>query len=670
MTTGLNDPHNLGKKELQACYQYFKTAQGAFDNLASQTDAQKPQEYEDLRDLCRMLKWQFRASRDKRIKTVLAQALAKSRATVAEGGLYSSRIKLGLPIGTGTPLGANIVPSIELSSKLETTQTRILKDTSSTSAGVAARLSLTHTISAEAGVNAEWITTRKYSNIDSYTDARALSKWTWWNGSKRDMLTQSRTLFSSCNHYKRNTRLAAQSLPYLETKLAERGLASPRFEPHIPTTQPIQIEYGQREALAASSRFDVLGLVTASADAKGDLLRTTKTQALDIIGLYDWSPIRAKEQLGSPREYDPALTPGKLIENLREHINDSSLQLTRAQLNRENAQALHQIGEKLDSRSRQLTREYIYFKTLGTIADGSDEDKIIRQLLEAHAILLRPEILKSYTIKAHTKTQTITVESKLKLAPGLSAQAGVKVSRSSVIDDDPHLSGTYLDITLNAQFDTRENLQYLISNGLSKAGITDFDPAPIIGQIIGTIFYQSHGVSARFSLKIKEGKPVLLLSQLFFTQKDAFNQTLPTLSPVAVEVTLGSEVETLREEQLGSQSLDMILPIALSKLAKGGDTSWWDRYVEKHAQAFDALLNNIAETDKATLISRELAAIKEKITSGKEVVDQLISAAQAARDRPDTTTMRTAREALKTVLTAYIDDYYDANVKAAWRVTS
>ncbi|WP_397459566.1 hypothetical protein AB3464_11390 [Pseudomonas asplenii] len=661
------EPGNLDKKEAQACYEYFKTAQHTFDEHARSCSAPQQTEYQQLRDLCRMLKWQFRASRDQRTKSVLDQALAKSRAEVAEGGSLGNRAKLG--IGATALGGASIVPSLELSTKLETTQGRIIKDTTSVSAGVTAQVSLANLASSRLSAQVEKSTTRKYGDIDSYANARSLSKWTWWNGSKRDLLTQSRTLFASCNNYKRNIRLAAQSRPYLESRLRENGLVPPNFEHHAPQAQPFQVERGQRVALTAQAQFDGLGIVTAGAQAKADLLRTTKNKALDIIGVYDWSKDFARQCLGSPRDYDTSVP--QLLSDLHAHIADSSQQLSRAVLRNESPQRLRQLGEEIDHRSRQLANDYIHLKLQGAIADDSAHDESIRQLFKEHALLLRPDSLKLYTAKTDTETRTIAVESKLKLAAGASAQASANISLSSVVEDDPHLSGTYLDITLQGQFNTLETLQNLISSGLAQAGVSGFDPAPIIALIAGTVLYQSHGCSAKFTLKIKDGKPVLLLSQQFLTQSDDFNQTVTAATPLALEVGIGSHVHNLAAEQLGSQSLDLVLPIALGKLDKGteADLEAWDNYVNKHAQAFDRLLNNIANRRDHPLLDKELTQIGKHLSpAGRQAMETLEQAARKARDEPTQQTLQAAREAFKATLLAYIDDYYEAKVMSAWRI--
>lgn len=175
-TSGPLDPANPGKKQAKACYQYFQAAQRAFEDLAQACDAPRRRAYEEQRDLCRMLKWQYRASRDQHDKTALDQAMAKSRATVANGGSMGNHTRLGIGLGaTGT---VSLVPSVELSTGLSTTQGRIIKDTTSVSAGVTAKLSA-RVASAGLGASLEKSTTRKYGNIDDYADARSRSKWTF-----------------------------------------------------------------------------------------------------------------------------------------------------------------------------------------------------------------------------------------------------------------------------------------------------------------------------------------------------------------------------------------------------------------------------------------------------------------------------------------------------------
>ncbi|NWA00269.1 hypothetical protein [Pseudomonas gingeri] len=654
-----NDPGSLGKQELQALYRYFKTSERVFANQPRSAENRQRQH------LCRVLKWQFRASLSVYLKNALDQALAKSRATVGEGGSQGWDARVGLQIGTGALGGASIGPNVGLSSTLETTQTRIIKDTTSIDARLKGRLSLINAVSLELGLGYETIRTEKYSDLDTYTRARSLSKWTWWNGSKRDLLSQGKPLFSTCNNYQRNIRLAALSQAWLGDELRKTGNPCPRFDTHQPLPQPFQIESGRRVATTAAAIFDGLGMLRVQAEAKADVLKTGKAQALDIIGVYDRDPAAAEKRLDGLAEYGPDAQ--QLISAMQAHVIDSSHRLTRAVLDGESAPQIRQVNKELDQRSRQLTEQYVHLKLAGTL--DTDADSTIRQLLEQHPRVFRPDALKLYTARADTLTRTIAVEPKAKLSWGVSLDAGMKISLSSVQEDDPHLCGTYLDIAVSGQFNTLESVQKLLANGLASAGVGDFDTAPLVALIGGTVLYQSHGASAKFSLKLKDGEAALLMTQHFFTQKDAFNQAFSTPTPVTVEAASGSQVNTLLKEQLGSQSLDLILPIALSKLAEGGDIAWWDGYVDKHAPAFDALLNNIAETGKVTLISRELAAIREKITAEKAVVDQLIRAAQAAHDRPDATTLHTAREALKAMLTAYINDYYEAKVKEAWSVT-
>ncbi|QXI31635.1 hypothetical protein HU752_027550 [Pseudomonas vanderleydeniana] len=665
-TSGPLDPANPGKKQAKACYQYFQAAQRAFEDLAQACDAPRRRAYEEQRDLCRMLKWQYRASRDQHDKTALDQAMAKSRATVANGGSMGNHTRLGIGLGaTGT---VSLVPSVELSTGLSTTQGRIIKDTTSVSAGVTAKLSA-RVASAGLGASLEKSTTRKYGNIDDYADARSRSKWTWWNGSKRDMLTQSRRLFASCNDYRRNIRLAAWSQPYLEKKLQENGIDSPGFERHQPKARPFQIERGERFTLTGNVQFDGLGVVTLGAAAKADVLRTTKQQALDIVGLYEWDSGLARRHLDKSHTYH--ITAQQLIGDFHQHVANGSERLSSAVLNNLGSRERRQLGQELEERSQELLNQYIYLKTRGAITDGTEPDQAIRQLLEEHPMLLRPERLKRHTTKTDTETRTLTVESKLKLAVGASAAAGVKIALSSVREDDPHLSGTYLDLTVSGRFNTLESLQNLISSGLSHAGANGFDPAPIAAMVASTVLYQAHGVSAQFSLKLKDGKPALLLSQQFLTQEDDVNQTIDTPTPLTLEIGLGGHLNTLHKEQLGSQSLDLVSAIALAKLGKRtpAGIEWWDGYVAKHAESFDKLLENIAYSHENTLIGREIAEIREHIKPGnRHVVDDLLKAARTARDEPGEQTLRQAREALKEMFFAYIADYYEAKVKSAWRV--
>ncbi|WP_232434432.1 hypothetical protein [Pseudomonas asplenii] len=665
-TSGTHDPSSPGRKDAKACYQYFKAAQHAFDELARTGDEPRRGEYQEQRDLCRMLKWQYRASRDQRDKTVLDQAMAKSRAAVAEGGAMGNHTRLG--VGVGAVGMARFVPSVELSTGLSTTQGRIIKDTTSVSAGVTAKLSAA-VASAQMGASFEKSTVLKYGNIDAYADARSRSKWAWYNGSKRDMLTHSRHLFASCNHYKRNIRLAAQSQPYLERKLLENGLGSPGFEQHQPKAQPFQIERGKRFALTGSAQFEGLGVVTLGAAARAEVLHTTKSQALDIIGLYDWSPEIAQRSLDKAHTYN--ITPTQLISDLNEHVTHGSEQLTRALLGNLDSQERRRIEENNDDRSRELANQYIYLKKCHAIADGSEQDSTLRQLFKDHALLLRPDSLKVHTAKADTKTTSVSTEAKLKVAAGASAEFGVKLSLSSVEEDDPHLSGTFIDVTVNGQFNTLESVQNLVASGLSQIGVKDFDPAPIVALVVSTALYQSHGASTKFSLKMKGGEPVLQLRQQFFTQTDNVDQTLDTPTPLTVEVGFGSHVDTLLGEQLGSKSLEPLLPLALAKLGKRTEAGilWWDGYLDKHAKSIDELLQNIANGSEKTLVIQELEEIRSHILPAKrQVVDDLVNAARAARDRPNDQTLHQARETLKEMFLAYIDDYYDAQVKKAWRV--
>ncbi|BBP74986.1 hypothetical protein PHLH7_10900 [Pseudomonas sp. Ost2] len=653
-----SDLDSLGKQELQALYRYFKAAQHTFASLPGAGENQQQQR------LCRVLKWQFRASLSVHLKNSLNQALAKSRATVGEGGSQGWDARVGIQLGTGALGGASIGPNVGLSSKLETTQTRIIKDTTSVDKRVTGRLHLANAVSLELGLGYETVRTEKYSNLDTYVRANSLSKWAWWNGSKRDLLMQAKPLLSACNNYQRNIRLASLSQAWLGDELRKSGNPCPLFKTHQPLPQPFQIESGQRVAASATMAFDGLGVLQVQAQAKADVLKTEKAQALDIIGLYELNPVTAEQRLEGVGEYGPDAR--QLIRAMQAHVVDSSHQLTRAVLDGKNAEQLREISQDLDQRSRQLTEQYVHLKIARTI--DADADATIRQLLEQHLALFRPDTLKRYTARANTETRTLSVEPKAKLSWGVSLDAGVKISLASVKEDDPHLSGTYLDIVVSGQFNTLESVQKLIAGGLSSAGVENFDSAPIIALIGGTVLYQSHGTSARFALKLKDGEPALLLTQRFLTQKDAFSQAIPTPTPITLEGATGSQVNTLFDEQLGSQSLDLLLPIALGKLAPGQDTAWWDGYVDKHVQAFDSLLNNIADPGKGTLLRRELATIKVRIAPS-DAVDTLLSAAQAARERPDASTLPAAREALKAMLTAYIGGYYEAKVKEAWRVT-
>lgn len=648
-----DDVASMSKKEQLNVYHFFKGAERVFGNQTSlSSNLEKSQR-------CRVLKWQFRACRSVQSKSLLDLTLAKKRCATAGGGGQSSQGKLGFQIGTGVLGGISLGPSVILSSQLETTQTRIIKDTTTIGSQLTGKLSLANAVSVELGVACEKFSTKKYSNFDAYIKANSGSGWAIWSLPGRGLRSQLKAVLT-LKSYQRNIRLANLSQAWLQRASLKDEIPIPLFKSHEPLPKPFQIEYGYKGGVTALAKFDGIGLVRARGELKADVKLTQKTQTMDIIGLYNDHPAIAEERLYGLNLHET--DANELIAKMEAHVANYSYFLTADELANKHAGLKRKTERALNEASRRLAVEYVQLKIQHRVDEVSNSD--IQRLLNEYPTVFRPDAIKIYTAKADTLTKVVSIEPKITIAGSL--DASLKVTFSTVKEDDPHLCGTYLDIVVSGQFKSLETFKNVLSATLSEAGLSSLSSA-VIGLVWTGSAYQSHGASVKFSMKIKDHRPVLLTTQYFVAKKDAIDQPSLFSGPVTANFAFTNNKDRLFKEQLGAQSLDLILPVALAKLNNRLNTEWWDGYVAKHEVSFGELIKNIARDNPETLISKELADIKKKTLSGGRV-DELILKAKIAEAQPSTNNLLEAKEALKDMLFEYISGYYDAKVKSAWHI--
>ncbi|MDQ0738684.1 hypothetical protein [Pseudomonas sp. W4I3] len=649
----------LSRDELPGFYAFFKKAEHVLKRYRSSRNPAIEADY----TLCRALKWQFRAAMGDSRHQRLTQHLLTSLAYVQAGGERSNHRHIGYdwPLESTRQLRAG--PHLTIDSHLQISPDQRIKSTRVIA--LQGKLKSTFTNLSEAQSQQQLglghMTSRTYASLEHYADSRSGSVNTSLSESIGRTFGQLRELVSDRHQLHRHRAYSALSQPYVRQALNRAGLAGVELPALHHATAPLISEKGI--ALNANSKvaMDVFSVLKVNSTLALSLQRTHLRRVLDILDLHDMAPTLAQQQLaGSRRQGDDPLT---LLTAMKTHVASSS---RRFALQAGAAVPASELNRSLSASHRQacsLLERYVLLKANPPL--DPELDSAIRAFIDQHRALLRPDSLNVYKLTA--QSQTLIGSTGITLSSRAGTGKGVTIEISHRKRDDPHLSGDYLEIDI-APLKSIDAVKKSLRQALSAIGDQTFEWDNLIRSISESLLDPAKPTSTHVRVKIKQGEPVVLLTR-HTVNKDR-NLTLPERVNQHSGIDLQSlrTRQTLVKEQLGSHSLDHLLPIARHYLQTPEQRHGWDVYLQRHADDVQALLDTIGRQHLGTVLSAELDALKRISAALTLAVETLTQHAHTAAEIPTVENRSRALAAFNGVLLAYLP-HYEAKVSEAWTLS-
>ncbi|WP_157659974.1 hypothetical protein [Burkholderia ubonensis] len=646
-------------------YKFFRFAQHILDPIERADSWSKNRREVSFKDgyyLCRALKWQFRIGLNAHLKAHLDEQFRQLVEYVEDGGERSNELSIRYAQGVDPVGGIAGYFQIGVSSNLSSTPAQEIKDRTTLEVSVGAEMSLAKWCSANLGVSFGGIHTEKYKTLEEYAKANSGSLAAWAKESKIQTLNNLKDILTIAGHYEKDLLYAGISQPYIQQKLQVLGLTDVVMRATFdPVSRPQEVEFTSKKAIKGEIALDGFGAATVSVE--GAVESGVRKKALDAIELMEAYPLLAKDRI----PFVPSDVSGAsdFVTALRKHVADSSVRATKLILEAGMPGDIRVGMADIWRASREKIEQYVALKMNGKIDSVGDEK--IRQIIEENPIILRPSRLKIHTLQTEVGRQVaaldVAVNNKIVAPTAVSVNAQViKVTK----DPDPHVRGRYLELEWLGMFETMDTLKDAINTSLRGGTEPSIDAGAVAAALGGAILHQSHGQFTKAVIKIKEGRPVLMVVQTFSVKADKSGLALPAAPGGEFKVGNAAVYKVLKSESLGSESLDFILPIAIKKLTDRSEMSWWNKYVKSHEPDFIKLIENIGRQDKNSLLSKELVEMRKSAPSIGILLDKLLDHSRVANEAPTSTNRAAAQSALNEFMAEYVDVHYKSEVAKSW----
>lgn len=649
----------VSTQELAGFYAFFKKAERLLDRHRSHENPQIEADH----TLCRALKWQFRAAAGEERHQRLTQRLLPSLAYIRAGGERINHRHIGYNVALDPARQLQAGPQLAADSRLQITDDQHLKSTRVIALQGTLKSTLATMTKAQTHqqIALGHVSSRTYANLEHYADARSHSVRTSLSESIGQTARHLSSIVSDHYNLPRDRAYSALSQPYLRQALASAGLPDVELPCLQNTPAPVMTETGIAFSARSKVAADFFRFLKLNSALSLTLHRTHQHKTLDILGLHETAPAMALQQLAALTHHGD--TPARLLDDMKNHVTSNSYQFTQHASTCALASELNASLHASNRQARALMERYVLLQTHSRI--DPDVDKHLREVIHQNRALLRPEALKVY--KLTTQAQILSGYVSATASSQAEGGKGVTIAYSHRKLDDPHLSGDYLEIDI-AALKSMNVVKGVLRNVLAALGNQAFDWENLIRSITESLLMPNKSPSTHILVKIKHGEPVVLLTRY------TVNKSRDLALPERLEHLSGVEAQSLRtrqtlvREQLGSESLDHLLPIARRYLGAPGQRSGWDDYVQRHANDLHGLLDTIARQAHGTVLSAELDALKRVSPALTQAVETLTQHAQTALQAPTAENRSQAREAFNHLVVEYLP-HYEANVSKAWTLS-
>ncbi len=650
----------VSAQELPLLYAFFRKAQ---HQLEQNLDRKKPDIETDYM-LCRVLKWQFRAAVSEGKHLHLTRKLLAALAYVVAGGKRINHRHLGYNFALEQTRQLSAGPYLAADSLLEISADQRVKSTRiiAGQGRVKSTFSELGASQSQNQIGLGYVSSREYASLEHYADTRSHSVRTALSESISHTALNLPSIASVHRHLSKHRDYAARSQPYAKETLASVGLVDVELPRCSNLRAALISERGTTLNVQNKVALDFFNFLNVNTTMALTLHRGQRKKKLDILGLHHTAPNIAQQQLALLEHY--AGDPVTLLNDMKNHVASSSRQFVQ----RISTSVLSDSRHVSALKARALLERYVLLKTQSSM--DPELDNQIRALIDQHPAHLRPEALKIY--KLTTPVQTLGGSAGVMASSLARTSAGITIEFSHRKLDDPHLSGDYLTIDI-APFKSPDVVKEALRRLLSSIGEQTFDWEDLIHSISQSLLDPVTPTSTQIQAKIKHGQPVVLLT------RHTVNKDRNLALPDRVEQYSGVNAQSLRtrqtlhEEQLGSESLDHLLPIARRYLhtpeeQQGWDKQGWDSYVEQHAEDLQALLDTLGRQTHGTVLSAELDALKCLSPALTLAGETLAQQARIALEAPTRENRATAQEALNHLFREYLP-HYEAKISEAWTLS-
>ncbi|WP_150696165.1 hypothetical protein [Pandoraea terrae] len=662
----------LDAKAINDCYLFFKAAQqaggervvkGGHDDWAVR----------DAYLTCRTLKWRFRAAVSELIKHRLDRVMEKNVSAMRGGSSESVTIGAAGKIG---PVGLQVSAAHGMS----VSQAGYALQQKSGSARVFVGAKVTDGVSADGGV--KLIHTRRavYDKLSDYVAARGHKLITWLTHAKLDLLFNLRDVVKLTTSYERDIRRANISHPFLVDQL-QRLRCNVACRP-LPGAAPRELERHAVTEISADAGVaaGLPPIVTGSGKLACAHEHAVKRGRLDIMSLLDRRPDDARESL---RDTCHEYTDLGLQFAMEQHAQFGSEAVVEALTNMSGGKQAMAVLDEVAKTSHGLLKQFARLKLDGYLSEDVERD--IRALIARHPEILRPASLEIYRMSCVAKQRVVRAGVEVTV-PQLGVQLGVNIAFKHVTEDeDPYYCGKFVDVSFDGLLDGTAILTGALEASVSPDGVVN----PVaFSDALAMVPSVTKGYSTRALYKVKGGRLKLMVAQALKTSGipldssgivvpgwrgngDAPENSGGTPSDfLPVSVSLVSAQRLVEKETLGTECLDLLLPIARSRLGGAAGRPWWDNYVEAHRDDFDQLLFNIAQRSTGSTLDLDLAEIARNAPRTAPLITRLTDCARRMAEAPTPSHRATAHDALAQVLLAYLDDHYRDAAAQNWSLST
>ncbi|MGH2422062.1 hypothetical protein ACRCF9_16310 [Pseudomonas canadensis] len=644
-------------EELSDYYALFKKAEHELRRHRTDNTPNIEADY----TLCRALKWQFRAAVSDVRHQRLTQQLLPALAYVRNGGERSNHRQIGYNYALDPMLQNSTGPQLTVDSRLEISADQRVKSTRAISLKAQLKSSTDEQFQTRSQLGIGYVSSNEYANLEQYADARSHSVRTSLSESLRRTVKHLPNLLRDSHSLQRHLAYSALSQPYVRDTLSSAGLTDVELPSVGNTSQPLITERGITLLASNKVTVDVFDTLKINTTFKPTLQHTHRHRTLDILGLYETAPELAQLRLASHKHYND--DPVTLLTDIKSHIATSSKQFTQRICTPVPAFKFSTAPHSRNKQAQSLLERYVLLKTQSRLDE--QQGKEIRTLIQHNRAHLRPDALNVHKLTA--RAQILSFSAGIMASSQTETGKGISIEVSHRKLDDPHLSGDYLTIDI-APLKSREIVKKMLRQVLSFIGEQTFDWETLIRSISESLLDPVRPSATQVLVKIKHGQPVMLYTRHTVVKNRDLELPRPFAQISGIEAQSLRARQTLRNEQLGCESLDHVLPIARRYLENPDERPGWDDYVEQHTDDFHTLLDTLGGQAHGTMLTAEIDALKRISPALTRAADAVIQEAHTALEAPTRANRASAQAAFNHLLREYMP-HYGAKVREAWTLS-
>lgn len=644
-------------RDVELFYLYFKINQDILSGCSS-----KNIEYiVEFRDICRMLKWRYRASLCVIIKSKLDEILYEKLLYIKDGGGRDTSYQTSLQLCVLPSLGLNAGINIGLKNSLKSNAAEEIIEMSKLELGLSISENFERWCALNFGCSYTDISGKKFSKLEDYISHNSGNMRAWFEESKFLMFKNIKDISFIAQNYEKDLLFISYSESYCFALIKKHiAIVQKKEKTHFPGRVNFEGVSGFEVKAATGASFDFV--VSLSSEFSCSYERLKKFKSMDIIELAKSNPELALKYIQNL----PAESESELESEISSFIKKSSFDFYHIVKKPFNNSAILEYLNNCNATCKRFSERYVRLK----LGNGKNTSGNVEKIFDENYIMLRPRKNYVYDMIAESAQTSAVINKKASasffpIAEGEMDCAFIDINES----DDVKMLGEYIDIGFSGEFKSTEMLAELIDTGLKSSGlkVSNIGVGKLVSAIPGLLIHHQQGSIVRCLFKYKGGEFFHIISQIFVTMKDIRKLGLPVPSILYLKGEQVSDYNILKNEVLGTETLDFILSVARKKIT---DQEWWGKYVSKHLESFEQLLKNISNLKQHTVLDSEVSGMSKEINKGGEVKDDLIKSCIDFEKKPTLITREKAIQSLNYFIEKYCAEYLNPRNEKNWKLKS